>query len=98
MGCSDSAATMTGENPSPASSPQCAARPAGGDRPAHLSGSFNLVRPNEQISRNFPRFADLVNHVDRQRTPARENFGSTGARAQERGQLGLGMTQLGNRK
>jgi hypothetical protein len=42
-----------------------------------LSGVFDLVRTDEKVSRYFPRFADLVDHVDRERAPPRENFRST---------------------
>ncbi len=58
---------------------------------SHLRRPFDLVRPNQQVSRNFPCLADLVNHLDRQRTAARENFGSAGARAQKLGKLGPGV-------
>jgi hypothetical protein len=42
--------------------------------PSRLSGALNRVRPDEKVSRNFPCFTDLVNHLDRQRTPARKDL------------------------
>src|SRR5262249_9003015 len=62
-----------------------------------LSGPLDPVRLNEEVGWNFPCFADLVNHLDRERTPARENFGSARARAQELSQLGLGVAKLRER-
>jgi hypothetical protein len=32
-------------------------------------GSFDSIRTNEKISRNFPRLTDLVDHVHRERAP-----------------------------
>ena len=60
------------------------------------SGAFNFVRANEKVSRNFPRFTDFVDHLDRKRTPARENFRSTRAGAEEFGEFGLSVPQLFN--
>jgi hypothetical protein len=54
-----------------------------------LSGTIDFVRPNEKICGNFPRFTDLVDHFDCERTSARENFGRTRARAEEFGKLAL---------
>src|SRR2546421_12785134 len=36
-----------------------------------LSGAIDPVGPDQKVGRNFPRFADLVNHVDRQGASAR---------------------------
>src|SRR5260370_15458168 len=44
---------------------------------------FDLVRSNQEISRNFPGFADLVNHVDREGAPTRQNPRRTRARPGE---------------
>ena len=39
-----------------------------------LSRGIDPVRPNQKVGRNFPRVADLMNHIDGKRTPAREDF------------------------
>src|SRR5882724_3808367 len=57
-------------------------------------GSLDLVGTNQKISRNLPRFADLVNHLDRERSPARKNLRRARARVQKFCQLGLGMAEL----
>jgi hypothetical protein len=41
--------------------------------PSRLSGALDRARANEKVSRNLPRLADFVNHLDRQRTAARKN-------------------------
>jgi hypothetical protein len=51
--------------------------------------AFDLVGSNEKVSRNFPRLADPVDHLDSQRTPAGENFRCARARAQEFRELAL---------
>src|SRR5438876_11001675 len=57
-------------------------------------GAFGLVGTNQKVSRDFPRFADLVNHLDRERSPTRKNLRRTRARAQKFSQLGLGMAEF----
>ena len=61
---------------------------------AQAALSIDLIRSDEEISRNFPRLTDLVDHVDSERASARENLGRTRARAQELGKLALGVPQL----
>src|SRR5438270_250508 len=58
------------------------------------SGNHDLVRANKKVSRNFPRFADLVDHLDRECAPPRKNLRGPRARAQKFCQLGLGMAEL----
>jgi len=41
--------------------------------------AFELVGTNKKVGRNFPRLADLVDHLDSQRPPAGKDF--RGARA-----------------
>ncbi len=50
-----------------------------GTRRRRLSRVIDTVGPNEQVSRNFPCFTQLVDHVDRERVPPKENFGRTRA-------------------
>jgi len=57
-------------------------------------GAFNLVRTNEKIGWNFPRFTDLVDHIDGERAPGRQKFPGSRARTQEFCQLGLRMPEL----
>src|SRR4051812_44000177 len=57
-------------------------------------GSLSLVRTNQKISRNLPRFADLVNHLDRERPPTRKNLRRTRTRAQKFCQFDLGMSEF----
>jgi hypothetical protein len=52
------------------------------------------VRANQKLSRNFPRFADLVDHFNGERAPARENFRCARPRSQELAELGLGVPEL----
>jgi hypothetical protein len=48
---------------------------------AHLGSSFDFIRTDEEIGRDFPRLADLMDHVDSKRAPAGENFRCTRPRA-----------------
>src|SRR6266852_1149304 len=45
-----------------------------GTRRRLLSRVIDPVGPNEEVSRNFPSFTQLVDHVDRERAPPSENF------------------------
>ena len=58
---------------------------------------FDPVGPNEKVCRNLPRLADPVDHIDRQRPPARENFGCARTRAQEFRKLNLAVAEFVDR-
>src|SRR5271156_5289549 len=72
--------------------PTAANKKRRGNNSAFSSG--NPARLHKQISGNLPRFADLVDHLDRQRTAAIEQFGCARSGAQQFGKLGLRMSQL----
>ena len=59
-----------------------------------LSRAIDPVRPNEKIGRNFPRLAELVDHVDRERASASENLGCTQVGAENIGEFALRVPQL----
>src|SRR3984893_14850267 len=61
---------------------------------AGSGGLFDLVGTNQKVGWNFPRLADLVDHLDGKRAPPRKNFRGTRARAQEFRELRLGMPEL----
>src|SRR5579862_5792056 len=61
---------------------------------AGSGGLFDLVGTNQKVGWNFPRLADLVDHLDGKRAPTRKNFRGTRARAQEFRELRLGMPEL----
>ena len=42
-----------------------------------LRSSFDSIRPDKKIGRNFPCLANLVDHVDREGASAGENFRRT---------------------
>jgi hypothetical protein len=46
-----------------------------GTRRRRLGRVIDPVGPNEEVSRNFQCFTQLVDHVDRERAPPSENFG-----------------------
>jgi len=66
------------------------------DTPAERrsSGSFELVRANQKVGRNFPCLADLVDHINPECTPAQENFRFARARAEEFGEFSLGVPEF----
>src|ERR1700680_3686196 len=64
---------------------------------AGSGGSLDLVGTNQKVGRNFPRLADLVDHLDRERAPTRKNFRGTRPRAQEFCQLRLSVPELVDR-
>src|SRR5947209_10935230 len=59
-----------------------------------LSRSFRLVGTNEKVRRNLPRFADLVDHLDRECAAAHQNFRCTRPRAEEVSKFCLSVTEL----
>src|SRR2546425_11828792 len=59
-----------------------------------LSRSFRLVGTNEKVRRNLPRFADLVDHLDRECAAAHQNFRYTRPRAEEVSKFCLSVTEL----
>src|ERR1700686_4851585 len=61
---------------------------------AASGGLFDLVGTNQKVGWNFPRLADLVDHLDGKRTPTRKNFRGTRARAQKFRELRLGMPEF----
>src|ERR1700674_5408239 len=61
---------------------------------AGSGGLFDLVGTNQKVGWNFPRLADLVDHLDGKRAPTRKNFRGTRARAQKFRELRLGMPEL----
>jgi len=65
------------------------------ETPSAGSGSsLDPVGTNQKIGRNFPRLADLVDHLDGKRAPTRKNFRGTRARAQKFRELRLGMPEF----
>src|ERR1700722_17816672 len=58
---------------------------------------INPIGTDEQIRRNLPSSADLMNHLDRQRPPPRQDFRRARTRAQEVGKLCLCVPHLFNR-
>src|SRR5450631_3673846 len=58
------------------------------------SGAFNLVGADQKIGGNLPVFAELVDHIDGERAPTRENFRCARARSQNLGQFRLSMAEL----
>src|ERR1700693_2592889 len=65
-----------------------------GVKAALSRGSLDLVGTDEKVSWNIPLLADLVNHFDRKRAPARQDLRRARARAQELGKLRLGVSQF----
>ena len=59
---------------------------------------FCAIGPNQQRRRNFPGFADGVDHRDGQRAAAGENFRSARARSENPRQLGAVMAEFVDRK
>src|SRR5215471_12085386 len=57
-------------------------------------GPLDLVRTDKEVGGNFPRLADLVDHLDRKRAPAGQNFRGTRARSEEFRQLSLSVTEF----
>jgi hypothetical protein len=65
---------------------------------APLSGSApDLIGTDEKIRRNFPRVADLMDHIDCKRTSSGENFRCTRSRFQKFGQFRLRVPELVDR-
>src|SRR5256885_11469606 len=58
------------------------------------SGNLDLVGTNKKVGRNFPRLADLVDHLDCECAPTRKNLRRTRARTQKFCQLGLRMAEF----
>ncbi len=59
-----------------------------------LGGSFDPVRTDEKVRWNFPRFANFVDHVDREWASPRENFRCARPRVQKLGQFYLGVPEF----
>src|ERR1700686_643474 len=72
----------------------CAEWPATPAADPQYGLSRDPARPHQKIGRNLPRLADLVNHLDRQRTAPVQQLGCTRPRAEQLGEFGLRMSEL----
>src|ERR1700680_376977 len=72
----------------------CAEWPATPAADPQYGLSRDPARPHQKIGRNLPRLADLVNHLDRQRTAPVQQLGCTRPRAEQLGEFGFWTSEI----